>query len=310
MAVHISYLHNQSQVIDVNGLKISPIVIVTGLVDKIVVKNGRISIDKDLKLSGFTSWVGTTSSEITMRVEQQISPNIWSHICEARFLVCARDALNKGSAIMNGIELVNNEEKVIFELGERNKKIRHTESQQSLFKVPPTMEDSIYIHEIFKSTVDFKSGSINQRIKPLNSVWMEETALKNVILCQPEQRNLYNKIFGGFLMRQAFELAFINASLFCNNRVELSVVDDITFRKPVEVGSLLFLNSRVVFTDGNELLLKVYAEIVDPLNGNRDVSNEFYFKFLSKNQPEVKQVIPKTYGEAMLMIEGRRRFYK
>jgi hypothetical protein len=45
-------------------------VIVTALVDRILVKDDKLSIDKDLKISGFTSWVGTTSSEVTMKIEQ------------------------------------------------------------------------------------------------------------------------------------------------------------------------------------------------------------------------------------------------
>ncbi len=51
---------------------ISPIVIVTALVDKIEVKTNDIKIDKNLKISGFTSWVGKTSAETTMKLEQVI----------------------------------------------------------------------------------------------------------------------------------------------------------------------------------------------------------------------------------------------
>ena len=35
---------------------------------------------------------------------------------------------------------------------------------------------------------------------------MEQLKLKNVLVCNPESRNIHNKIFGGWLMRQAFEL--------------------------------------------------------------------------------------------------------
>lgn len=68
--VHISYLHNKSQFLNLNNQKIAPIVIVTALVDRIEVKKRNMQIDKDLKISGFTSWVGKTSSETTMRLEQ------------------------------------------------------------------------------------------------------------------------------------------------------------------------------------------------------------------------------------------------
>ena len=52
------------------------------------------------------------------------------------------------------------------------------------------------------------------RIKPDNSVWFEDAKLKNLIICQPENRNRFNKIFGGFIMRQAFELAWANTYTF------------------------------------------------------------------------------------------------
>ena len=59
-----------------------------------------------------------------------------------------------------------------------------------------------------------RSHTFRHRHLPVNHVWMEDSKLKNVIVCFPEQRNLYNKIFGGFLMRQAFELAWTNMAVF------------------------------------------------------------------------------------------------
>jgi acyl-coenzyme A thioesterase 9 len=137
---------------------------------------------------------------------------------------------------------------------------------------------------------------------------MEEARVKNVIICHPEQRNIYNKIFGGFLMRKGFELAWVNACMYSQCKVEVAVVDDITFKKPVTIGSLLFLSSQVVYTEANSLLVKVHAEVVDPLTSNRDVTNEFYFKFNAPNKPLVPRVIPKSYSEAMIYLDGRRHW--
>ena len=47
---------------------------------------------------------------------------------------------------------------------------------------------------------------------------MEDSMLKTVRICFPEQKNLYNRIFGGFLMRQAFELAWANGCVYSKNR--------------------------------------------------------------------------------------------
>jgi acyl-coenzyme A thioesterase 9 len=118
-SVHIAYLHNKSQSVQINGHSLSPIVIVTALVDRIEINSGiKMEMDKNIKLSGFTSWVGKSSSEVTMKLEQELSPSNWIEMLQAKFLVCARDTNNKGSAIMNPMELITSEEKAIFELGE------------------------------------------------------------------------------------------------------------------------------------------------------------------------------------------------
>jgi len=122
MAVHISYLHN-TQKINVNGFLISPIVIVTASVDQIQVNDIKnMHVNKNIKLSGFTSWVGKSSAEITMKLEQEISTSSWITYLEAKFLVCARDANNIDSGVMNPLEVVDEKEKLIFELGESMRK--------------------------------------------------------------------------------------------------------------------------------------------------------------------------------------------
>ena len=86
------------------------------------------------------------------------------------------------------------------------------------------------------------------RVKPENSAWFEDANLKNLIVCQPDNRNIYNKIYGGFIMRQAFELAWANSFVFCKSRPTVLHMDDILFRTPVEVGAMLYFNSQVCFT--------------------------------------------------------------
>ena len=104
---------------------------------------------------------------------------------------------------------------------------RYKISQDSLFKVPANLEEQDIIHDFFLNT---KAMSFKARVKPGNSVWMEDAKLKNLILCQPQNRNRlvvkdqrkmkrqivssFNKICGGFIMRQAFELAWANSYVF------------------------------------------------------------------------------------------------
>lgn len=74
----------------------------------------------------------------------------------------------------------------------------------------------------------------------------EATSLSNTFVCQPQQRNMHGRIFGGFLMRRAFELGFATTYLFAGSRPSFVRVDEVTFRKPVDVGSLLRFKSHVV----------------------------------------------------------------
>lgn len=49
-------------------------------------------------------------------------------------------------------------------------------------------------------------------------------------MCQPQQRNMHGRIFGGFLMRRAFELGFATTYLFAGSRPSFVRVDEVTFR--------------------------------------------------------------------------------
>ncbi len=116
MAGHIAYLHNKSQCVTLNGKQVSPIVIVTGSVDQIKVVRNNTVYDKNVKLSGFTSWVGRSSCEVTMKAEQDLGGEM-AAILEAKFLMCARNVSNDRPAAMNPLELVTDREKAIFETG-------------------------------------------------------------------------------------------------------------------------------------------------------------------------------------------------
>lgn len=56
-----------------------------------------------------------------MKLEQETSNGSWSQVLEAKFLVCARDSNNIGSAMMNPLEIISDHEKELFNLGESNK---------------------------------------------------------------------------------------------------------------------------------------------------------------------------------------------
>merc|ERR1712227_210263 len=120
-----------------------------------------------------------------------------------------------------------------------------------------------------------KTYSFASRTVPDGALWMEDLKLKNVLVCNPESRNIHNKIFGGWLMRQAVELAWSTACLL---------------------------------SEGNRFQVRVYMEKRTPETiGERGVTtNVIYLTFETENN--VPRIYPRSYGEAMLLVDGKRHF--
>uniref|UniRef100_A0A671T2H2 Acyl-coenzyme A thioesterase 9, mitochondrial-like n=1 Tax=Sinocyclocheilus anshuiensis TaxID=1608454 RepID=A0A671T2H2_9TELE len=294
LGVLICYSHTWNE-----ELQRSPLSIVTALVDKIDMRQNIIYPDCDIKCTGHVTWVGKTSIEATMHMSQVL----FSNVLDATFVMVARDPENKRAAFVNPLKPEGLEEEAIFHQSEVNKTKRVELSTASLLKVAPTAEERTLIHNLFLNTLDTR---FRGRILPPNSVWMEDAKLKGLEICHPEERNIFNRIFGGFLMRKAYELGRANACAFAGCRPTVVAVDDILFRKPVEIGSLLLLSSQVCYTEGMYVQVRVHSEVLDPLTRQHNTTNVFHFTFhLEKDVPAV---VPQSYGESMLYLDGKRHF--
>lgn len=54
-------------------------------------------------------------------------------------------------------------------------------------------------------------------LAPTDALLMHETALENAFICQPQQKNMYGRIFGGFLMRYGVEVCLVGTHGYNNN---------------------------------------------------------------------------------------------
>ncbi|XP_063886580.1 acyl-coenzyme A thioesterase 9, mitochondrial-like isoform X2 [Scylla paramamosain] len=284
----------------------SPYSIVTALVDRIDFSRGwSLHPDRDIRLSGHVSWAGRSSLETVIIVEQRVD-NAWRQVTRAVFVMVARDPLNQGSAVVNPLVCETPEEKRIYQAGEVNKLHRKMLQEESLFRVPPNETEKTLVHELFMSLANPKELSFTSKKEPENSVWMEDTKLKNLIICHPEHRNRFKKVFGGFIMRQAYELGWACAFTYSKQRPRCLHIDDILFRRPVEIGSLLYLNSQVVYTEGSHMQISTKASVMDAATSSINLTNIFHFTF-EADQP-VPASLPKTYHESMLYLDGRRHY--
>ena len=151
--------------------------------------------------------------------------------------------------------------------------------------------------------------------RPANQVFMGETVLKSAMIMQPQYRNRHNfMIFGGFLLKQTFELAFCCAASFAHARPNFVALDPSTFENPVPVGSVLYLRATVAYTEPEEregdstkytkVQVRVDSKVRDVEHGTKKSTGMFNYTFLVEKDVHV---MPKGYGEFMLWTDARRR---
>lgn len=147
--------------------------------------------------------------------------------------------------------------------------------------------------------------------KPDNTVWMEETMIDSNFLMLPQDRNLNDKIFGGYLMRRAYELAHANTSLFMKSYPTFVSMDEAVFLKPIQIGTVLNLKSTIVLSEGNPdqtVQVRVVAEVAHVNTGVREIANVFHFTLASSEaDAQLPRVIPKTDDERKLWAQAKRR---
>lgn len=152
----------------------------------------------------------------------------------ANFTFVARDSKTGKSALVNQISPETEKEKLLWkEADERNKKRKKKKEQNR------DAED----HDADRLDALLAEGRIFCDMPALadrDSILIRDTYLENSFVCQPQQRNIHGRIFGGFLMRRAFELAFSTTYSFAGVAPHFLEVDHVDFFKPVSNHTIVY----------------------------------------------------------------------
>ncbi|TEB22448.1 Thioesterase/thiol ester dehydrase-isomerase [Coprinellus micaceus] len=292
--------------------------IVTASVDRLDMMS-PLDPKRDLRLSGQVIYTGKSSMEVVLKME------FIRCVSLGRFSMVCRNAHTHKARRVNPLIISTPEEKALFSLGEHMKQRRKLSASQSLTQVPPTSSEAEHLHSFYlqygqdtaAAAAGKTSGTLIQPTGLVGSrerVWMGDTTLSKTLLMFPQERNVHQKVFGGYLMRLAYELGFASASLFCRGPVRFLSLDGISFARPVPIGSILKLESMILHTSSTDeypLLVHVgvRANVVDVKTGSERTTNDFRLTWCLDTEPEgfkTRQVVPRTYREAMLWLEGRR----
>lgn len=233
-------------------------VIVTASVDRIyLLKNIDCIANYNIILSGSVVWTGRSSMEIAINasaIDGSVPKEITSETLKnkdifltASFTFVARNPETHKSMAINTLLPLDQQEWLDFRRAESHnvaKKIRA--KNENLDVNLPTSEESSIIHKMWQASKEI--SNLNE--KPKNVMFMKETILKSTMFMQPQYRNRHSyMIFGGYLMRQTFELAYCTASAFSHSLPRFISLDATTFKAPVPVGSILHMNANVVYTE-------------------------------------------------------------
>nr|XP_023028945.1 acyl-coenzyme A thioesterase 9, mitochondrial-like [Leptinotarsa decemlineata] len=273
--------------------EVSPYTLVTALVDKIDFTDFTPKPQEDIKISGHVSWVGKSSLEVVVWLEQRMHGAWHRVICIS--LKCFRVDVKTSN---------NFNYKTILERQTSSNR-KYVLLKEKLALVIPDSEEQKIIHDIYLRTVN-KEISHRNRVLPPGCVWMNSASISNVVFSHPEERNMHNTVFGGFIMAQAEELSWVLGYMFSKYRPTLKSISDIQFQRPIAVSSLIQMHAQVVYTQINYIQILVHVETYNPITGKNDSTNTFHFTY---QVPEmVNEVFPMTYHEAMMYIDGRRHF--
>lgn len=194
------------------------------------------------------------------------------------------------------------QEKSLFAEGGSQQQSRKDARKCSIMVVPPNAEELATVHDQLIAPTDRQAN---------DAVTIASTVQKNLMLCHRQDRNIHDKIFGGWLMRKALELAFATASEFIGAYPEFVAMDDVRFVAPVEIGALLHLRSQVAFTEGyphRTLSVTVVADVQNLVTSERTTTNTFQFVYQAPHHSKpLPKVVPHSYNEAMDFLQARRR---
>lgn len=222
------------------GNDLLPLIVTAG-VDRIRVRR-RPNIDTDQYLSGKVTWVGSSSMEIRMRIADGGSGDGGggggSEWLEAYFTFVTLHPETKKAISIPPLIPETDEERAHFELGAVKAQARKEARRNKVELGRPLSEQSLKIDARAKRLLE-EAGPLLQMpsLADPNTMLISQTLQSNAMVAQPQARNLHDRIFGGFLMRRAFELAFATAYLFGGDKPRFLEVDDISFDKV----SFLFL---------------------------------------------------------------------
>jgi acyl-CoA hydrolase len=272
--------------------------VVTGAVDDIWLRTPG-DVTRDFVLHARLNWVGRSSMELGIRVEQPDGTSEPSHVASCYFTMVARVGHND-QAHSVGVEPLEYGD--TLDQRRRDEAIeRRAVTQRGPEVRPPTRDEYELLTRLHtdQDRPDF-AGMLAAKLSSLSWERM-----------YPMQENVPHRIFGGFVMRRAYELASMQAEEIATGRPVIVRVNRINFLQPVRIGDKLRFVSRVVYTGQTSICVEVSIERISRDRVTKSLSNTCVFTFVNVDDrmtpKPVPPVYPTTYAEDARYLDAHRR---
>ncbi|KAI9504760.1 hypothetical protein BX070DRAFT_189852 [Coemansia spiralis] len=286
--------------------ELAPIIFATAAVEHIDLK-ANLSPSRNYQLTGIATYVGFSSLEVFIQLRAvpesgeltNPEPNL-----VASFTMVGRDKHTGKASQLNPLLLEDKDQRHLVKISEQIKEHKKAAAEKTLLKHPPSAEDRLVIHQLWLEASKYQNDTCRLHA----DLPSDMTKMESVTVFFPSERNVQYKIFGGHLMRLACELSFANGSVFTHSCPSYASLDDFSFKKPVNIGSILRLTSQIVYSEpeNKTFQVAVFVDVIDNINNVTERTNTFYFNFCCPSG-KVRKVIPHTYEDMMKYLEGRHR---
>lgn len=283
--------------------------VVTAAIDDIFVRHAA-DVTRDISFLARINHVGRSSLVVGIRVEQPGDPP--NHIASCHFTMVARsgDGDQARSVPLPPLEYLDPlEQKRAAKAVASREEYRR---QQALLSEPPSREEFEMLDKLHRA--------LDEPGLPTGRRAHDETCFRGFKVGRlvtdswermyPEKENVPRSIFGGYLIRRAFELSSICADLVAPDRAIIAAVTRINFFQPVRIGDTLHFTSRVVYTSGSFICVEASIERTSRDRTTRALSNSCFFTFVNVDSElahkPVPEIYPATYAEDARYLAAHR----
>lgn len=272
--------------------------VVTAAIDNILVRHVA-DVTRDIVFHARINHVGRSSLEVGIRVEHAGDPV--THIASCYFTMVARGGEGAGESLpLPPLEYVSEEEqhRAAKVMASRDE---YRQQQASLLE-PPSREEYEMLDGLHRAQEEPGfAGLVAGRL--VADAWER---------MYPEQEYVPQRIFGGYLIRRAYELSGICSELVAPDRSILAAVNRINFFHPVRLGDKLHFTSRVVFTSESFVCVEASIERISRDRTAKALSNSCLFTFVNVdrdlNHCPVPRIYPSTYREDARYLDAFRSY--